>query len=54
MGIPTEHDDATNAQILSVSEDLVEGFQQQPFHIIASQSGVPLDTVLLRIRAMQR
>ena len=52
MGIPTEHDDATNAQILSVSEDLVEGFQQQPFHIIASQSGVPLDTVLLRIRAM--
>ena len=52
MSIPTEHDDPTNAQILSVSEDLVSGFQRQPFHIIAEQSGVPLDTVLERIRAM--
>ena len=50
--IPTEHDDPTNAQILSVSEDLVSGFQRQPFEIIAEQSGVPLDTVLERIRAM--
>ena len=32
MSIPTEHDDTTNAQILSVSEDLVEGFQEE--HII--------------------
>ncbi|MEM9079643.1 MAG: Lrp/AsnC family transcriptional regulator [Verrucomicrobiota bacterium] len=49
---PTEHDDPTNAQILSVSEDLVAGFQRQPFHTIAEQSGVPLDTVLERIRVM--
>ncbi len=52
MSIPTEHDEAINARILSVSEDLVEGFQPQPFHVIAEQSEVPLDTVLQRIRAM--
>ena len=52
MSIPTEHDDTTNAQILSVSEDLVEGFQERPFHVISHQSGVPLETVLERIRAM--
>ena len=50
--IPTEHNDPTNAQILSISEDLVSGFQRQPFHVIAEKSGVPLDTVLVRIRAM--
>jgi DNA-binding Lrp family transcriptional regulator len=50
--IPTEHDDAINSQILAVSEDLVAGFHEHPFHIIAEQSGVPLDTVLERIRAM--
>ena len=52
MSIPIEHDDTTNTRILSVSEDLVEGFQEQPFHVIAQRSGVPLETVLERIRAM--
>ena len=52
MSIPVEHDDPINAKILSVSEDLVEGFQRQPFHIIAEQSGVPLEVVLERIKAM--
>lgn len=50
--IPTEHTDPTNARILAISEDLVAGFQRQPFHVIAEKSGVPLDTVLERIRAM--
>ncbi len=50
--VPVEHTDPINAQILAVSEDLVAGFQRQPFHVIAEQSGVPLDTVLERIRAM--
>lgn len=50
--VPVEHSDAVNAQILAVSEDLVAGFQRQPFHVIAQQSGVPLETVLERIRAM--
>lgn len=50
--IPVEHDDPVNTQILSVSEDLVEGFQRYPFQHIAEKSGVPLETVLERIRAM--
>ena len=53
MTIPVEHTDPTNAQILAVSEDLVAGFQRQPFHVIAEESGVDLDTVIERIRAMQ-
>lgn len=50
--ISTEHTDPINAQILSVSEDLVAGFQRHPFHVIAERSGVPLEEVLLRIRKM--
>ncbi len=50
--IPTEHDDPINAQILGVSEDLVAGFQRDPFLVIAKESGIPLDTVLERIQAM--
>ncbi|MBK1835179.1 Lrp/AsnC family transcriptional regulator [Roseibacillus ishigakijimensis] len=50
--IPTEHDDPINARILSVSEDLVSGFQRQPFEVIAEQTGVELPLVLERIRAM--
>jgi len=52
MSIPTEHDDPINAQILAVSEDLVSGFQRDPFQIIADESGVALETVLERIKAM--
>ena len=47
--IPTEHNDPINSQILAVSEDLVAGFQRQPFHVIAEQSGVALPVVLERI-----
>jgi DNA-binding Lrp family transcriptional regulator len=50
--IPVEHTDPVNSAILAISEDLVAGFQRQPFHLIAEKSGVPLDTVLERIRAM--
>lgn len=50
--IPVEHTDPVNGQILAISEDLVSGFQRQPFHVIAEKSGVPLDTVIERIRAM--
>ncbi len=50
--IPVEHNEATNAIILAISEDLIAGFQRQPFHVIAEKSGVPLDTVIERIRAM--
>lgn len=50
--IPTEHDDPINAQILAVSEDLIAGFQRDPFAIIASECGLPVETVLERIKAM--
>lgn len=50
--IPTEVTDPVNAQILAVSEDRIQGFQDQPFAEISRLSGVPLPTVLERIRAM--
>ena len=51
--VPVEHTDPINAKILAISEDLIAGFQRQPFHLIAEKSGVPLETVLERIKAMQ-
>ncbi len=50
MSIPTEHDDPINVQILSISEDLVSGFQRDPFFTIAKESGLELEVVLERIR----
>jgi DNA-binding Lrp family transcriptional regulator len=50
--LPIEHNDPINAQILAVSEDQVKGFHQHPFQFIAQESGLPLDTVVERIRAM--
>lgn len=50
--IPVEHNDPINARILAVSEDLVSGFQREPFQLIAEKSGVPFQTVVERIRAM--
>lgn len=50
--IPTSVSDPTNAKILAISEDLIAGFQEQPFQLIAEKSGVDLDTVITRIRAM--
>lgn len=50
--VPLELTDPTNVAILSVSEDHLEGFHRDPFAEIAARSGVPLDTVLERIRAL--
>jgi DNA-binding Lrp family transcriptional regulator len=50
--IPIEHTDPVNAKILAISEDLIAGFHQHPFHVIAEKSGVELPIVLERIRAM--
>jgi hypothetical protein len=47
-----EHSDPINAQILAVSEDQIKGFVREPFVQIAEKSGVPLPTVLERIRTM--
>lgn len=50
--ISIDSTDPINAQILAVSEDRIAGFVREPFAAIAEQSGVPLETVLERIRAM--
>ncbi len=50
--VPFSISDPVNAQILAVSEDRIQGFQRDPLGEISHQSGVPLDTVLERIRAM--
>ena len=48
----TEHTDPINAQILSISEDQIKGFHRYPFQFVSKQSGLPLETVLERIKAM--
>jgi hypothetical protein len=50
--LPVETTDPVNAAILAVSEDRLQGFQEEPFREIARLSGVELETVLERIRAM--
>ena len=49
---PIAHTDPVNAKILAVSEDRVSGFVRDPFGEIAKQSGVDVETVMERIRAM--
>lgn len=50
--IPIHTDDSINARILSVSEDRIQGFHRDPIGVIAEQSGLALDDVVARIRAM--
>jgi len=52
MQLPTAHSDPLNARILAVSEDCIQGFVRAPFTAISRQSGVPLEDVTARIRAM--
>src|SRR5438067_11390528 len=51
---PIAHTDPINAKILSISEDRIQGFLRDPFGEIAEKSGVDIDTVFERIRAMLR
>lgn len=50
--IPVEHDDPVNARILAISEDKLQGFVEDPITEIAERSGVELETVIERLRAM--
>ena len=52
--LPIAHTDPVNARILAISEDRIQGFVRDPFGVIAEQSGVDVDTVMERIRAMLR
>ncbi len=50
--VPISIHDELNSRILSVAEDRIQGFHDQPFGVIARASGLPLDLVLERLRAM--
>src|SRR3954451_11071697 len=50
--LSTEITDPVNARILAVSEDRIAGFLEDPFVEIARLSGLPVETVLERLRAM--
>ncbi|HEX2094883.1 MAG TPA: hypothetical protein VHG28_20960 [Longimicrobiaceae bacterium] len=50
--VPVETGDPVNSRILAVSEDRLQGFQEEPFREISRLSGVEPETVLERIRAM--
>lgn len=51
-GVPIDHLEETNAAILSVSEDQIQGFHEEPFRAIAERCGMSEETVIERIRAM--
>jgi hypothetical protein len=50
--IPIDIHDPGNARILAVSEDRIAGFLVDPISEIATQSGVEIDVVVERLRAM--
>jgi DNA-binding Lrp family transcriptional regulator len=51
---PIAHTEATNAKILAISEDRIQGFERDPIGEIAARSGVDAGVVIERIRAMLR
>jgi hypothetical protein len=50
--VPVGTAEPTNAAILAVSEDGLQGFHRRPFDEIADRTGFPVDVVLTRVRAM--
>jgi hypothetical protein len=54
QNVPFEITDPVNARILAVSEDKLQGFQEDPLGEITRRSGVDLPTVIERIAAMLR
>ncbi len=50
--LPIAVNDPINARILAVSEDKVQGFQRDPLGFIARESGLDVEVVIERIRAM--
>jgi hypothetical protein len=50
--VPVEIHDPVNARILAISEDRITGFLTDPITEIATQSGVDVNTVVERLRAM--
>jgi hypothetical protein len=52
LSVPIDIHDPVNARILAVSEDRIAGFLVDPITEIATQSGVEIETVVERLRAM--
>ena len=52
MAVPVEIADEVNAKILAVSEDQLQGFQRDPFGVVAKRTGLDRTVVLDRVRAM--
>ena len=52
LATPIDVTDPINARILAVSEDRIAGFLVDPITEIATQSGVDVETVVERLRAM--
>jgi DNA-binding Lrp family transcriptional regulator len=50
--LPTDISDPINARILTVSEDRIAGFLEDPFAEIARSSELPVEVVLERLRGM--
>jgi len=50
--IPVEIADEVNAKVLAVSEDQLQGFQRDPFGVVAERTGLAQSMVLARVRAM--
>ncbi len=50
--IPANLDDPINRQILTISEDQIQGFVSDPIEQIAQQSGVAIEVVIERLKAM--
>ncbi len=51
---PVRFDDPTNAALLAVSEDKLQGFQRNPFGEISRRSGIQLPVGVERVREMLR
>ena len=49
---PVEVADEINALILAISEDQLQGFQRDPFGVVAERTGLDQAVVLERVRAM--
>lgn len=49
---PIAHTEPTNAKILSISEDQIQGFVRDPFGAIAEKAGLDPELVMDRIKAM--
>ena len=50
--VPVEIVDEINAKILAVSEDQLQGFQRDPFGVVAEKTGLGKVVVMERVRAM--